>query len=284
MSGKDAALDVGSWFATLARNWWVILGLAVLGAVVGAVVTIGSADEYTATSAVYIGQTTDANGNPMPGLNSNARAATEFLASNAALAEAAELTGMGMTAGYLGEATLVETPSGQTSSSAVNIVVMSVTDESGRRAAAAANALADVLVANIAEGVEDKVVVLKRQLADGKAALAASVQRSTAAQKALRSLARESGVRADPSAAAPYVAIAQAAASEQQALQAANTEKELMLLVARDVERPRLLYEAGVPDEPSGPSLALNVAAGALAGLVVGVLVAFVRRRFSERA
>lgn len=284
MSGEDAALDVGSWFATLARNWWVILGLAVLGAVVGAVVTIGSADEYTATSAVYIGQTTDANGNPMPGLNSNARAATEFLASNAALAEAAELTGMGMSAGSLGEATLVETPSGQTSSSAVNIVVMSVTDESGRRAAAAANALADVLVANIAEGVEDKVVVLKRQLADGKTALAASVQRSTAAQKALRSLARESGGRADPSAAAPYVAIAQAAASEQQALQAANTEKELMLLVARDVERPRLLYEAGVPDEPSGPSLALNVAAGALAGLVVGVLVAFVRRRFSERA
>jgi uncharacterized protein involved in exopolysaccharide biosynthesis len=111
VSGEDATLDVGSWFATLARNWWVILGLTVLGAAVGAVVTYVSADEYTATSAVYIGQTTDANGNPMPGLNSNARAATELLASNTALAEAAELTGMGMTAGYLGEATLVETPS-----------------------------------------------------------------------------------------------------------------------------------------------------------------------------
>ena len=284
MSGEDATLDVGSWFSTLARNWWVILGLAVLGAAVGALVTYVSADEYTATSAVYIGQTTDANGNPMAGLNSNARAATEFLASDTALAEAAELTGMGMTAGYLSEATLVETPSGQTSSSAVNIVVMSVTDESGRRAAAAANALADVLVSNIAQGVEDKVVVLKRQLADGETALAASVQRSTAAQKALRSLARESGGAADPSAAAPYVAIVQAAASEQQALQAANQKTELMLLTATDVESPRILYEAGVPDEPSGPSLALNVAAGALAGFVVGVLVAFVRRRFTERA
>ncbi len=284
MSGEDATLDVGSWFATLARNWWVILGLTVLGAAVGAVVTYVSADEYTATSAVYIGQTTDANGNPMPGLNSNARAATELLASNTALAEAAELTGMGMTAGYLGEATLVETPSGQTSSAAVNIVVMSVTDESGRRAAAAANALADVLVSNISQGVEDKVVVLKRQLADGETALAASVQRSTAAQKALRDLARESGGRADPSAAAPYVAVAQAAASEQQALQAANQKTELLLLTATDVERPRILYKAGVPDEPSGPSLALNAAAGALAGFVVGVLVAFVRRRFTERA
>lgn len=36
-------------------------------------------------------------------------------------------------------------------------------------------------------------------------------------------------------------------------------------------------------DESSGPSLTLNVVAGALAGLVIGIVGAFVRRRLAER-
>src|SRR5665811_2005067 len=91
MSTDDATtIDVGSWFATLLRNWWVILGLVILGAVVGGVVTLASPKEYSATSSVYIGQTTDANGNAMAGLNSNAKAATQLLASQALLDEAAQ--------------------------------------------------------------------------------------------------------------------------------------------------------------------------------------------------
>ena len=41
-------------------------------------------------SSVYIGQTTDANGNAMAGLNSNSKAATQLLASQVVLNEAAE--------------------------------------------------------------------------------------------------------------------------------------------------------------------------------------------------
>ena len=95
MSTDDATtIDVGSWFATLLRNWWVILGLVVLGALVGGLVTLAAPKEYSATSSVYIGQTTDANGNPMAGLNSNSKAATQLLTSQALLNEAAEKTGM----------------------------------------------------------------------------------------------------------------------------------------------------------------------------------------------
>ena len=35
-----------------------------------------------------------------------------------------------------------------------------------------------------------------------------------------------------------------------------------------------MLHEAAVPDSPSGPSMTMNVAVGALAGLVIGVIVA----------
>ena len=79
--------------------------------------------------------------------------------------------------------------------------------------------------------------------------------------------------------AAPYVAVSQAAASELATLQVADQATALRLEVAKTVEMPQILHVAKVPDSPSGPSRTLNVAAGALAGLVVGVIVAFVRRR-----
>ena len=287
MSTDDATtIDVGAWFATLLRNWWVILGLVVLGALVGGLVTLAAPKEYSATSSVYIGQTTDANGNPMAGLNSNSKAATQLLASQALLNEAAKRTGMKVSASRLRKETTVVTPSStvKTSTSVVNIVVITVTDTNKLRATAAANALANVLVERISPGVDGKIALLQAQLDTGQKALTAATARAAIAQNALAAIARGGGSAAEKAAAsAPYVAIVQAAATEQEAWQSANQKTELMLFTAKQVEQPRLLHEAAVPDSPSGPSMTLNVAAGALAGFVIGIIVAFVRRRLAER-
>lgn len=287
MSTNDATtIDVGAWFATLLRNWWVILGLVAVGTLVGGVITLASPKEYSATSSVYIGQTTDANGNAMAGLNSNSKAATQLLASQAVLNDAAKRTGMKVSASRLRRETTVVTPSStvKTSTSVVNIVVITVTDTNKLRATAAANALAQVLVERISPGVDEKITELERQLATGKKGLAASVASSTAAQAGLAAIARGGGSAAEKAtASALYAATIQAAATVQSALVSANQKTELMLLTAKQVEQPRLLHEAAVPDSPSGPSLTLNVAAGALAGFVIGIVVAFVRRRFADR-
>ena len=287
MSTDDATtIDVGAWFATLLRNWWVVLGLVVLGAVVGGVVTLASPKDYSATSSVYIGQTTDANGNAMAGLNSNAKAATQLLSSQTVLDEAAKRTGMKVTAGRLRRETTVETPSStvKTSTSVVNIVVITVTDTNKLRATAAANALAQVLVERISPGVTEKIALLQAQLDTGRKALAAATARTATAQAGLAAIAKGGGTAAEKAAAsASYIAVVQAAATEsaQEALD--NQKTELMLFTAKQVEEPRILHEAAIPDSPSGPSLTLNVAAGALAGFVIGIIVAFVRRRVAER-
>jgi capsular polysaccharide biosynthesis protein len=286
---NGTSLDVGGWFATLLHSWWIILGLVVLGAVVGGVVTLASPKEYSATSSVYIGQTTDANGNAMAGLNSNAKAATQLLASQVVLDQAAQRlkdSGMKVSAGRLRKETTVVTPSStvKTSTSVVNIVVITVTDTNKLRATAAANALANVLVERLSPSVSGKIVLLQAQLTQGQQQMAADTARSVAAQKALADIAKGSGTPAEKAAtAAPYVAIVQAAATEQEALASSNQKTELLLYTAKQVEEPRVLHEAAVPDSPSGPSRTLNVAAGALAGLVIGVVVAFVRRRLAER-
>jgi len=286
MTDDRAAIDVGGWMNTLARGWWIVLGLVVLGALAGGLLTAASADEYTATSSVYIGQTTDANGNPMAGLNSNSKAALELLSSQAVLNEAAERTGRDETAANLRRGLTASTPSQtvRSSSSIVNIVVMSVTDSDKERATAAANAMAEVLLERIGNGSEERIALLERQLAAGQEALAASLTRSKAAQAALADLAKGGGASAErAAAAAPYIAVVQAAATEQQSLTSSNQKTELLLLTAEQVEKPRLLHEAAVPDGPSGPDLRLNVAAGALAGLVIGIVVVFARRRIAER-
>lgn len=287
MSTDDStSIDVGSWFTTLARNWWVIAGLVVLGIVVGAVVTLAQPEEYTATASVYIGQTTDAGGNPMAGLNSNAKAAVQLLASQVVLTEAAERTGMDISAGRLSKQTTVETPSStvRTTTSVVNIIVISVTDTDAERAAAAANALSEVLLERLESGVDEKIAVLEKQLAENQEAYAASLARSVEAQEALADIAKGGGSAADTAAAAAtWVALTQAAATQQESLSRSIQQTQLLLLSAQQNEQPRVLHEAAVPDSPSGPQMTMNVAVGALAGLVIGVIVAFARRGLAER-
>jgi capsular polysaccharide biosynthesis protein len=225
----------------------------------------------------------------MAGLNSNAKAATQLLASQVVLDQAAKRlkdSGMKVSAGRLRRETTVVTPSStvKTSTSVVNIVVITVTDTDKLRATAAANALANVLVERISPTVSGKIALLEAQLVQGQKQMAASLARGNEAQAALSAIAKGGGAPAEKAtAAAPYMVLAQAAATEQEALASANQKTELLLYTAKQVEEPRVLHEAAVPDSPSGPSMTLNVAAGALAGFVVGVIVAFVRRRLAER-
>ncbi len=286
MSDDTTTIDVGSWLLTLLHNWWVIVGLIVIGVVVGAAVTMAQPKQYTATASVYIGQTTDANGNAMAGLNSNAKAATQLLASQVMLNTAAKRTGMDISASLLRKETTVETPSStvKTSTSVVNIVVISVTDTKKARAAAAANALAAVLLEHLDTGTSEKIAILEEQLATGKTQAAAATARSVAAQHAITTIANSSMSQAEKAtASAPYIAVVQAASTEVSDLTLSNQKTALLLLTAKQVEQPRMLHEAAVPDSPSGPTMSLNVAIGALAGLIIGIIVAFARKGLADR-
>ncbi len=209
-SDESTTIDVGSWFTTLARNWWVIVGLVVIGVIVGAVVTLAQPKEYSATASVYIGQTTDANGNPMAGLNSNAKAAVQLLASQAVLKEAADRTGMDISAGALGKETTVQTPSStvKTSTSVVNIVVITVTDTDPERAAAAANALADALLERLEHRHRTEDRASGGAAGDGQEAARRFAARGVAAQKAIAAIAAGSGSTAEKAtASAAWVAV-----------------------------------------------------------------------------
>ncbi len=254
-----------------------------LGAVVGGVVTMLTPKEYSATSSVYIGQTTDALGQAMAGLNSNPKAATQLLASQALLNEAAKATGMGMTSGKLRRETTVETPSQtiKTTVSAVNIVVITVTDTKKVRAAAAANALANALVAKLSPSVEAKVTLLEEQLAAGhEGGGGRDGARATRPRRRSRPSPRAAALppRRPPPPLPTWPSRRRPPASSPRCRSPIRPRR----CASRSPRPSRCRRSSTWPRcriRPAAPSRTLNVAAGALAGLVVGVIVAFVRRR-----
>ena len=169
----------------------------------------------------------------------------------------------------------------------VNIVVISVTDTKKARAAAAANALAAVLLDAPGHAAQTRRSPCSRtQLAQGQKEYAAATARSVAAQQAIAAIAKGSASPwpRRPRRPLPISPSSRRAATEQESdLAASNQKTELLLLTAKQVEQPRILHEAGIPDSPSGPTMSLNVAIGALAGLVIGIIVAFARRALADR-
>ena len=288
MAARDESdIDLGSYLKVLRRNWWVIVALAVIGIVAAGVFTLASKKTYAATSSVYIGQVTDANGNPMPGLSSNARAAVELVQSDAVLKATATQVGKGETVARIRSGLAIDTPSQAVkgATTAINLVNITVTDTKPQRAADAANALANILLQRLAPATDAKIATLQQQIAAQNAELTAAAKRSAQAEAAMRAIASGGGSATEKAlASAPYIGIVQSAATEREPLLAANRENQLLLLVAQNVEKPSLLHEAAVPDTPSGPNLRLNLAAGLLAGIVVGIVLAFVRGRRSAPA
>ena len=273
-------VTVGSYVHALARRWWVIVGFVVLGMAAGAIFTLAQPDTYDGTASVYIGQTTDANGDPIASLSSNARAATQLLASDALLQAAAKKAGM--SAAKLRDEVSVETPSQvvKTTQSIVNLVVITVRDKAAERAATAANALADGLLEKLKPTTQEKVDLLQEQVDTLQTQIDASDRSAKAATAALTEIAKGGGTKAEKAlAAAPYIAVAQAAASDRSTLETSLQRAQLLLFTTKSVEQPRLLHEAAVPQSPSGPDMKLNVAAGALAGFVIGLIAALALER-----
>lgn len=276
-------IDIAAYFRKLAANWWLIVMLALLGALVGVIYSLAQANTYDATSSVYLGQATDATGSPINSLSSNPKAATDLLQSDRILQLAARRIGGGESADHLSGGLTLDTPTQVVKGLTypiVNFVTITVRDTSKARAVRAANVLADILVANISSGTVAKAAVLQGQIAADQREILALHQQTLGAQRALNAIAGGAGSAADKAAAsAAYVAIVQAAASAEVPLQEDFRKNQLMLITARNVEMPVVMTRAEPPTSASGPKATLNALGGFFAGLVIGIVAAFVRRQ-----
>lgn len=270
-------IDLGEYLRGLLHWWWVIVVLAILGAVVGAGLTLAHHKIYLATSSVYLGSPTDANGNAIAALNTDPRAAAQIGTAAGTLAQVARQVGHGETAGRLRSGlSIVAVPAATKSAIApINIVTISVRNTRPAHAADVANAIAAIIVDRLAAYDSGKIALLAAQIAGDDKRLAQLTARSDGAQRALTAIAAGGGPAATKAmASAPYLGIVQSAASEMQSLLDDKRSAALTLLVARGVEAPAVLAPAAAPSAPQPIALRLDTAVGLLVGLVVGLVTA----------
>jgi len=277
-------IDLGDYFRGLLRWWWVVVALAALGAVVGAGVTVLQKTTYTATSSVYLGQPTDAAGNPISALNTDPRAAAAIGVADSTIRAVVPQVGLGETAAKLRNGLSVTVPvATKNATGPINLIDIGVTDTRPARAAAAANGIAQLVVAKLSTYVQAKIAVLTQQVASDSRRIAQLQASNDAAQKALAAIAASGGSAADRAlASSPYLAITQSTSTEIQSLLDDRRTATLDLLVAHNVESPSIVARAAVPAAPEPKALHLHAAVGFVVGIVVGLIAAAVlewRRR-----
>jgi capsular polysaccharide biosynthesis protein len=278
-------IDLGALGRALVRNWIIIAILVVVGVVAAMGVTLATGKRYQASSAVYLGQPTDANGNPISGINSNPRGSEQIVRSGAVLKTAAKSVG-GISASRLRNEVSVDAPTVtvKSVSAPTNFVTITVQDPSGTRAVKAANALAEILVTHISTYASQKTALLNRQITNTRLRLTGLDTRVRAAQDALSKVASSGGTPAErASISATYLAIIQSAGNLRDQLIQALQSLEVARVVARDVEQPTLFSKASLPAQRVTQGLSLAIVAGLIAGLIVGCVVALARERIRRR-
>ena len=91
----EREVDLRSAWSRLAARWWLPVGGLVVGAILGVLVSIGSAQVYKAETLLYLGQPfTPGGGGQIQSLATNPKTVSETIRSEAALDAAAKAAGM----------------------------------------------------------------------------------------------------------------------------------------------------------------------------------------------
>jgi uncharacterized protein involved in exopolysaccharide biosynthesis len=161
----EREVDLRSAWDRIVARWWLPLAGIVVGAVVGFAIALGGGKVYEAETLLYLGQPfTPQGGGQIQSLATNPRTVSEIIRSEAALKAAARESGMrvGQLRGNVTSAPI--TAVGQ-SRLLTPLVEIKVKGNAPGKVAAAANALAERIVAIVSEYPDAKIELLENQVA-----------------------------------------------------------------------------------------------------------------------
>jgi capsular polysaccharide biosynthesis protein len=273
----EQEVDFGRFARTIAARWWLLVIGAVLGALIGFLVSLSDGKIYKATAQVYLGQ---------PLAPDSAAAVTTspttlglvqaFVTSEAAIDSAAAAAGV-RPSKLRDQVTVRALPGTSTTRQAFPAPLLSiqVTGSTRAKTAAAANHLARQAVDQVGGYTKTKIATLDQQLAYIDTQLGLVNRRLTAAR------ASQSDIVADDSLSPIEKLVAltnlnsEITLAEQRQvtleLNRYNTTRAVSL--ARDIEASRITAPAvAVRTEPT--SKRTSVLVGAFIGLLLGIVAA----------
>jgi capsular polysaccharide biosynthesis protein len=273
----EQEVDFGRYARTIAARWWLLVVGAVLGALIGFLVSLSDGKIYKGTAQVYLGQ---------PLAPDSAAAVTTspttlglvqaFITSEQAIEKAASAAGL-RPSKLRDNVTVRAIPGTSTTRQAFPAPLLSiqVTGSSRAKTAAAANHLARQAVDEVGPYTKTKIATLERQLAFIDTQLEIVSARLNAAR------ASQEDIAADPTLSPVEKLVAlttlntEITLAEQRRitleLNRFNTTNAVSL--ARDIEASRVTAQAvAVRTEPT--SRRTSVLVGAFIGVLLGIVAA----------
>lgn len=262
---RPASTDMSDYLGMLRRHWWVVLLLTLAGVGGAVVVTTVQPKLYESSTSVLVqpaGQDTNVVGGRTRG-DINLDTEAQLVRSTAVAVGAAELLRTGAAPDELARSVAVEVPA--------NTAVLVITYGAGEPAAAQAgsHAFAEAYLRNREESA-------KADLNGQIAALNAKVKQLGGALTEINSRLAQ---LADGSPQRPNLESQRTTTQNQ----LNNLSGKLNDLTTATVTGGKIISDARLPEAPSKPDGTLNLATGAMLGVLLGLGVGFARERLDRR-
>jgi hypothetical protein len=275
----EREVDIGHAARRVAARWWLLLVGLLVGVVAGYLLALGGGDFYEAEATLYLGQPFSPTAQaPVPALSTNPTAVGEAVRSEATLRETARRSGMRISElrGNISTSTVSGVSARRTPG--INpLVEVSVQGDRRLEVARAANALAAIVVEDLAPYVDIKIDSLKEQLASQRRQLD-SLNRRIALQTTAIERASDEPVFDQ------LVLVSQLDNLEQQRalIEQDRQDTRALLALAEEVERP-YVWQRAVARETTARSTRNSIIVGGLIGLLLGALAALLWEPIVER-
>jgi uncharacterized protein involved in exopolysaccharide biosynthesis len=274
----EQEVDFGRYWRAIAARWWLPVGLLVAGLVIGYLVSLGTnRTSYTATAQVYLGQPLAPGGAaPVGSAPTSLGLVSNLVTSETTLKSVAKQVGLkpGRLRGHVTTKPITGITGAKVGTPAP-LLAITVTGSPPGKVAAAANALGDIVIHQVAPYETAKIQSLRDQLAYDDATLKALSDRLDSARALQAQILKDKSI----SSTDKLVALANQNSVITQALQQQNTISldrftvRQQLSLAQDIEVGRIVSSA-TATKSAGPSRRTAILVGAFIGLVVGIFAA----------
>jgi hypothetical protein len=254
----EQEVDLGRYWSAIVARWWLpVLGL-IVGALIGYVISLGGKEVWKANATIYLGASySPVGGVFLQGPQANPSTAGTIARAESSIDAAAARAGMRASdlRGHVSTAS-ISTGAGATTAQRTTgnpLVRITVQSSTRRRAQAAANALAGIVVDRLAPYADRKIETLKERVANDQQQIDAVRRASSASDPVGRAvLAIQLGDLLD---------------DQLQARQ--------LLIQAQEIERPQVLTRAAAV-KTTARSRRNSVVVAAFLGFVLGLIAALV--------
>lgn len=149
-AGAEREIDLGRWKQAAVERWWLVAGGIVVGAVVGAILSLAGGSVWSASVLIAPGQPFSPSGSPVLSYQSSPRAIEVLVTSESALERGAAAARMplGKLRGKVSTQTVSTGASSSTASRGATLIKVTVQANKKRWAEDAADALGSIVISD----------------------------------------------------------------------------------------------------------------------------------------